>query len=133
MSAATTNEEQIRSLIEAWAQAVEARDLDKISAYHTDDILMFDVPIVQLRGLDNYRGSWQSMFPWLGENAIFTLKDLEVTAGEDVGYATARVVCAGTELQQKGEALDVRLTIGLKKVEGSWLIAHEHHSEVSAD
>jgi len=39
-----TDEQQIRSLIERWAEAVHTGDLDTIVADHADDIVMFDVP-----------------------------------------------------------------------------------------
>ena len=35
---------QVRSLIERWAKAVHAGDLDGVLADHADDIVMFDVP-----------------------------------------------------------------------------------------
>ena len=40
----TVDEEQIRDLIERWARAVHAGDLDGVLADHADDIVMFDVP-----------------------------------------------------------------------------------------
>jgi ketosteroid isomerase-like protein len=42
--AAARAESEIRSLIENWAKAVRARDIDKVAASHIDDMLMFDVP-----------------------------------------------------------------------------------------
>ena len=38
------NETQIRALIEKWARAVRAKDMDGVLANHADDIVMFDVP-----------------------------------------------------------------------------------------
>ena len=35
---------QVRALIERWAEAVHAGDLDAVLADHADDIVMFDVP-----------------------------------------------------------------------------------------
>ena len=132
MAYPTGNDSAIRQLIESWARAVETRDLDSIIANHSPDILMFDVPTVQLKGIEAYRESWQQMFPWLGENGKFELTDLEVTAGEDVAFATAILHCAGTELQRQGAELTIRLTLGLEKLDGQWTVMHEHHSEASA-
>ena len=52
----TTNQ-QIRALIERWATAVHAGDLDAVLADHADDIVMFDVPPPHdgVRGIDAYR------------------------------------------------------------------------------
>jgi ketosteroid isomerase-like protein len=39
----TSNEEQLRGLIDRWAMAVCDEDLDGIQANHDPDILMFDL------------------------------------------------------------------------------------------
>jgi ketosteroid isomerase-like protein len=38
------NETEIRNLIESWAKAVRAREIDGVLAGHTHDMVMFDVP-----------------------------------------------------------------------------------------
>ena len=38
------NEDQIRTLIERWAEAVRAGDMDGVLADHAHDIVMLDVP-----------------------------------------------------------------------------------------
>jgi hypothetical protein len=38
------DEEQIRTLIERWAEAVHSGDMSGVLADHSDDIVMFDVP-----------------------------------------------------------------------------------------
>jgi ketosteroid isomerase-like protein len=38
------SESAIRALIERWATAVHAGDLDRVLADHSEDIQMFDVP-----------------------------------------------------------------------------------------
>jgi ketosteroid isomerase-like protein len=60
------SESVIQALIERWAQAVQARDLEGVLADHADEIQMFDVPPPnELRGLDAYRNSWPPFFEWL--------------------------------------------------------------------
>jgi ketosteroid isomerase-like protein len=41
--------------------------------------------------------------------------------------------CEGQESDGKPEALDFRLTICLSKIDGQWMIAHEHHSVPATD
>jgi ketosteroid isomerase-like protein len=41
--------------------------------------------------------------------------------------------CEGPDADGKAEALDFRLTIGLRKIDGQWMIAHEHHSVPAVD
>jgi ketosteroid isomerase-like protein len=46
-----TAENQIKAIIEAWADAVRRHDLSGILAHHEQDIVMFDVPLpLQSRG-----------------------------------------------------------------------------------
>jgi hypothetical protein len=40
----TNDDNQIRTLVENWAAAVRASDIEGAVAHHTDDIVMFDVP-----------------------------------------------------------------------------------------
>jgi ketosteroid isomerase-like protein len=60
------SESSIRALIESWAAAVRARDLDGVLADHSNDIQMFDVPPPnEVRGIDAYRETWPPFFEWL--------------------------------------------------------------------
>jgi ketosteroid isomerase-like protein len=46
---------RIHQLLEAWTRAVREKDMAGVLAQHTDDIVMFDVPLpMQARGLDEY-------------------------------------------------------------------------------
>jgi ketosteroid isomerase-like protein len=92
-----------------------------VLANHTEDILMFDVPEpLYVRGPDAYRATWELFFRYnSGGAGAFDVSELVVTAGRDVGFATAILTIFGSSL---------RLTVGLRREHGNWLIAHEHHS-----
>jgi uncharacterized protein (TIGR02246 family) len=123
----TTDEQAIRHLIDNWAHAVRSKNLTGITASHSADVLLFDVPPpVQSRGIEDYASTWGTFFAWLGDSGTFELTDVAVTAGEDVAFATARIHCAGSDMTQP--RLDVRLTVGLRKIQGAWTVTHEHHS-----
>ena len=123
--------DEIRELVERWVRAVQAGDLDAVVADHPDDVLMFDVPPPGegVRGLAAYREVWPPFFEYIRSGAAFELRSLDVTAGADVGYATALLVC-GTpeELATKPPDFRLRITLGLRRDDGRWVIAHEHHS-----
>jgi uncharacterized protein (TIGR02246 family) len=124
------DEQQIRTLIESWADAVHAGDLETVVAAHAVDIIMFDVPPPYdgVRGIEAYRATWPPFFRFQLDGASFEIVSLDVTAGEDVAYAHALLRC-GTpeELAEKPENR-LRLTLGLRKEDGRWVVAHEHHS-----
>ncbi|WP_086823743.1 SgcJ/EcaC family oxidoreductase [Allokutzneria sp. NRRL B-24872] len=125
-----TDEQQIRDLIERWAAAVHAGDMDGVLADHADDVVMFDVPPPHdgVRGLDAYRRTWPPFFLWQAQGASFEIVSLDVTAGADTAFAHALLRCGTpSELAEQPENR-LRLTLGLRKEKGRWVVAHEHHS-----
>jgi uncharacterized protein (TIGR02246 family) len=124
------DEEQIRTLIERWAAAVHSGDMDAVVADHADDIVMFDVPPPHegVLGIEAYRETWPPFFEWQARGAVFEIVSLDVTAGDDVAYARALLRCGSPEELAEQPANRLRLTIGLRKEEGRWVVAHEHHS-----
>jgi uncharacterized protein (TIGR02246 family) len=119
--AQSVDETHIRTLVEAWAKAVRAKDMEGALAHHTDDIVMFDVPMpVQAKGMQAYRKTWELFFANSpGGPGSFEVTELQITASETVAYAHAIL---------KIFKSSARLTIGMRREEGQWLIAHEHHS-----
>jgi uncharacterized protein (TIGR02246 family) len=118
----------IRALVEGWAQAVRAKDMDGILRDHAADVLMFDVPPpLESRGIDAYRDTWALFYAASPEPPVFDIKQMNVTAGPDVAFVTATMGCVVIE---KGTSapLAFRLTIGLRKIEDRWIVMHEHHS-----
>lgn len=126
----TENEEQIRTLVERWAQAVHAGDLDGVLSDHAEDVVMFDVPQPRtgVRGLAAYRDTWPDFFTWQRQGACFELTSLEVTAGTDVAFAHALLRCGTPQDLERDPDLRLRLTLGFRKEDGRWVVAHEHHS-----
>jgi uncharacterized protein (TIGR02246 family) len=121
---------QIRTLITNWAEAVHWGDLDGVLAGHAEDLVMFDVPPPDegIHGLAAYRAIWPPFFAWQAQGARFDLVTLDVTAGTDVAYAHALLRCGSPEELAEHPTLRLRLTFGLRKERGHWLVAHEHHS-----
>lgn len=115
------NDHQIRALIEGWAKAVRAKDMDGVLANHADDIVMFDVPMpLQSRGMEEYRKTWELFFDHSpGGPGSFDVTELRIVADQSVAYCHAIVKIFDSR---------VRITIGLRKEKEQWLIAHEHHS-----
>jgi uncharacterized protein (TIGR02246 family) len=125
-----TDEQQIRDLIERWAAAVNSGDLAAVTADHAQDIVMFDVPPPEqgVRGIDAYRETWPAFFDWQRAGAVFEIESLEVTAGADVAFAFALLRCGSSTDFDRNPASRLRLTVGLRKLEGRWAVTHEHHS-----
>ncbi len=126
----TDDEAHIRTLIERWAEAVHAGDLDGVLADHSPDIVMFDVPPPSdgVRGIDAYRATWPPFFEWQRKGAVFEIVALEVAAGDDVAFAHALLRCGTAVELEQDPGNRLRLSIGLRKESGRWVVSHEHHS-----
>ncbi len=120
----TTDEVQVRNLIENWAHAISSGDRAAILAHHSPEMFMFDFPSPLVRGIDAYDNQWDFFYKAPKGPISFVPSELEVTAGDDVAFAYCQIRCEGTS----AGPLDLRLTVGLRKIDGEWMVIHEHHS-----
>jgi uncharacterized protein (TIGR02246 family) len=125
-----SDEAAITALIHRWAKAVHDGDLDTVLTDHSPDIVMFDVPPPDdgVRGLPAYRETWPPFFEWQRTGASFEIVELAVTAGADVAFAHALLRCGTADEFEQHPERRLRLTIGLRKLDGRWVVTHEHHS-----
>ena len=124
------DEQEIRALITRWAAAVHNGDLETTLADHASDIVMFDVPPPEdgIRGIDAYRKAWPPFFEFQRSGASFEIVELQVSAGDSVAYAFALLRCGTPKELAEHPDKRLRLTLGLRKSNGRWSVAHEHHS-----
>jgi ketosteroid isomerase-like protein len=75
------------------------------------------------------RRSQPPFFKWQRDaEGSFDIVLLNITAGNDVAFATALLRCGSKAALEKDDTPRLRLTVGLRKENGKWQIAHEHHS-----
>ena len=129
-TAKATAEAEIRAQVDSWLQAVLAMDIDDIMSHYAPDILAFDaVSQLQCKGVDAYRKHWQACLAMCRAGMmIFEIHDLQVTAGDDVAFATALNRCGGIGENGEEQAGWMRMTAGYRKMNGKWMIVHEHFS-----
>ena len=121
------NVADVRRTFDRWIRAVQSRDLEGVIAQHSRGVVMFDVPMPpSINGLDAYRETWAPSFRSFGDKGVFEPSELSIVAGDDVAFSHCLIRCEGS--QGEGSYLPVRLTLCYHKVDGQWLIAHEHHS-----
>jgi ketosteroid isomerase-like protein len=115
---------QIRQVVDDWTRRIREEDKEGMVIHHTDEIVMFDViPPLKIVGLAAYKKQWEPFFEESpGGDGSFDIDELEITAGDDVAFCHGLLRVGG----QKEPS--VRLTIGLRKIDGEWYITHEHHS-----
>lgn len=123
------DQRQIGELIEQWCAAVRRKDYDGVLKRHSANMLMFDVPgPFQSEGLEAYRKTWDLFFGCNADPITFHFTDIRITAGSDVAFVSAHGHCSSPNDKGVPEPLDFRLTMGLRKIAGEWVIEHEHHS-----
>ena len=122
-----TEEGRIRAVIDDWADALRNKDAPRVMSHGTDGMVHFSLapPLVSREyegtGLQDWFDTWQGSIG-------YEFRDLEITAGDDVAFCHCLNRLTGTS--KSGEKTDVwfRHTLGFRKVDGQWKIAHAHES-----
>jgi uncharacterized protein (TIGR02246 family) len=124
-----SDEAQIRQLIEQWAQALHAKDLNTLMSYYAPDILTFDIlPPLRYQGVDAYRKNFEAWFAAVQGPIEYETRDLRITTGEDVAFCHSLNRVRSTRTTGEQSETWVRVTVGFRKMEGTWRITHEHVS-----
>jgi ketosteroid isomerase-like protein len=129
--AGSGDEAQIRALEGRFAAAFNAKDVGAIMKVYVpgESLLVFDVvPPRQYAGADAYRKDWQNFFALFKGPPKFEITDLAITAGRTVAFGHSIQHVAGTDTKGQPIDLTVRVTDGYRKINGRWLVAHEHVS-----
>jgi ketosteroid isomerase-like protein len=130
-AAMSDDEAKIRTLEDSFVAAVNAKDVDAIMKVYVPDasLVVFDVvPPRQYLGADAYRKDWQDFFALFKGPVKFRISDLNIEAAGTLGYSHSIQYVSGTDMKDQPIELVVRVTDGYRKVDGNWLIAHEHVS-----
>jgi uncharacterized protein (TIGR02246 family) len=121
----TKSEAAIRALVNGLVEAIRAKDLQAVMAAYAPDMVAFDiVPPLQYIGADAFRKPWQEVFE-LYENPIeYEVRDLRITARDDVAFSHSLNRMKGTMKNGKKTDLWLRWTACYRKTDGRWRIAH---------
>lgn len=74
-----------------------------------------------------------SVFEWQKQGALFEIVSLEIAAADDMAFAYGLLRCGTPEKLKKNPDNRLRLTISLRKENGRWIVAHDHHSFTDKD
>jgi len=124
----TTNDE-IRQLVDAFAAAVRAKDVDAVMSNFAADVLTFDVigPLQHV-GTDAARKRTEEWFASFEGPIGYQIRDLTITAADDIAFCHSLNQVSGTK--KDGAKLEMwwRATLGCRRIDGKWLITHQHNS-----
>lgn len=126
---ASTAENQVRALLEAWAAATREGRQDDVLAGHSADLVVYDVlPPLKYEGAATYRASWDEWQPQTTGEAVFEFEELHVVAGPETAFAHGLIRCGGTMPNGKTFEDRARATFCLRHLAGCWLVVHQHIS-----
>jgi uncharacterized protein (TIGR02246 family) len=125
------NEAEVRQLLDRWAKAFHAKDLNGImSIYEPGQALVsYDiVPPLQYTGFEAYKKDYQEFLDQFQGPIDIEYRDLHIIAGDTVAFSRGLERMTGT--LKNGQKFDawVRFTEGYRKTSGHWLAIHDHIS-----
>jgi uncharacterized protein (TIGR02246 family) len=124
-----TDEAKIRQLIDDWARTLRAKDTKGVMSFYAPGVVVFDIaPPLVCTGANAYRKNWEEWFAsWQGPIG-YEIRDLSITVGDDVAFSHSLNRISGKRTDGEETDVWVRVTAGYRKVDGKWMVAHEHIS-----
>jgi ketosteroid isomerase-like protein len=123
---------EIKAQMDAWLVAFKAKDANKVMSFYGpgDSVLAFDVvPPRQYATADAYKKDYEELFKTFDGPINAEVNDLSITTnGSDMAYSHSIDHVAGKTTDGKQLDLTVRVTDAYRKINGKWLIVHEHVS-----
>lgn len=130
-SSQANNVADINASVQRLVAAVNAKDINGIMAYYTPDesLVVFDaVPPRQYVGATAFRKDWESLLTAYPKDVHAEVSDWKVESEGNLAYGHGFFHTIGPGKDGKPLDLTVRVTDVYKKVNGQWLVAHEHVS-----
>ena len=124
------DEAAIRAVIEERAAAMRARDVARAVATLADDVVAFELAPPLALGPQEARDE-AALAAWLDgwEGPVeIEIRDLEIAASGDVGWSRSLNRLHGTLKGGRPVDMWMRSTLGFRKRDGAWKIAHGHSS-----
>jgi ketosteroid isomerase-like protein len=118
---------EIQELLARRLNAISKKDVAGVLACGTPDIAIYSLAPPLVSSVDGGEGLRAWFATWQGQIGL-SLANMTVVAEGDVAFAHGLAHLTGTK--SGGERVDLwfRETFGLRKVEGTWLIVHDHES-----
>jgi uncharacterized protein (TIGR02246 family) len=125
-----TYEATIRDLIDDWAAAIRAKDIDTIMTKYCGHVQAFDLlPPMQYEGKEAMQQRLTEWFNSFEGEIDFEMREVSIMASESVAFYHSLNGVKGTT--KTGQNIDMwwRATVGYENQEGTWRIVHAHSSE----
>ena len=125
----TNDEAAIRELLDRFAKAFRDKDVNGVMSAFAKDIVSFDIlPPLQTVGAETFVTHWQEFFESHQGPIHVEFPDIRIATGDDAAFSYCLHRIQGT--LKNGQQTDwwLRWTACYRKINGKWLIVHEHVS-----
>lgn len=122
-------EAEIRGRLDDLIGAVQAMDLERLKSMYAPDIVSFDVqPPLRAVGWEAKSRNWVEAFTVFEYPLEYEIRDLTIDVDGDLAFAHSLNRLDGTLKNGARTGFWVRATVCFRKIDGAWLIAHDHVS-----
>ncbi len=122
-------EADIRARMDTLTTAIRAHDIETAMSLYAPDVVSFDLePPLRHVGVEAKRRNWAAVFAAYRRPLGYEVHDLSIVIGDEVGFTHSLNRISGTLTNGATTAMWVRTTTGLRRIDGEWLIAHDHVS-----
>ena len=104
-------------------------DLEGVMSIYAPDIVSFDLEApLRYVGAATKRKHWADAFAAYRPPLGYEIRDLAITAGDDVAFGHSLNRVSGTLKNGHRSGFWLRWAACFRKIDGNWLIAHDHVS-----
>jgi ketosteroid isomerase-like protein len=122
-------EADIRRRVDQLANAIRAMDFEAVKPIYASDLVSFDiVPPLQHLGAAAKWKNWEDVFTTYQPPLGYEIRDLTIAVGEDVAFGHSLNRISGRLKNGNRSDYWIRWTICFRKIEGNWLMVHDHVS-----
>lgn len=124
-----SSENEIRECIEGLVDAIREMDIDRVRTFYSENILSFDFepPLVHV-GVEAKASNWASLFANYRHPLGYDVRDLSISVAGDVAFSGSLNRISGMLKNGNQVSHWVRCTNGFRKIDGRWLVVHDHIS-----
>ena len=123
----------LRGRIEALAQAIRDKDLDRLMTFYDRSVEVFDVRAsLNVSGAGAYRNNFEHWFDSFEGPLNFELHSQRIAPGDNTAFCQYLALITGSRPGGRASGYWVRGTMCFERRGGEWLVTHEHISQPAA-
>jgi uncharacterized protein (TIGR02246 family) len=120
---------QIVKLMDRWANAIRAKDVEARTENYSKNVALFDViEPLECFGVDAVRRRAAEWFSSFQGPLDFEMHDLRIATDADVAFSHSLNHVHGTKTDRNELDMWWRATVCFRKMDDRWMVTHEHNS-----